>query len=154
MWLVVVNPTSGKRKGSKLAQDLVNLLKFNNIGFKLINYKDLQQTKDSLQQAISTKQFDRVVAVGGDGLINLCVQYLAQSNMALAVIPAGTGNDFSRAVGFHGKTVSQIFEILNQKSPRKIDRGSVKGPNSSRWYVQVLSTGFDAKVNALANRIN
>ena len=23
MWLVVVNPTSGKRKGSKLAQDLV-----------------------------------------------------------------------------------------------------------------------------------
>ena len=52
MWLLVVNPTSGKRKGSKLAQDLVSLLKSNNIGFKLINYPDLQQTKDSLQQAI------------------------------------------------------------------------------------------------------
>ena len=153
MWLVVVNPTSGKRKGSKDAQDLVSLLKSNNIDFQLINYRDLQQTKDFLQQAILTKKFDRVVAVGGDGLINLCVQYLAQSNISLAVIPAGTGNDFSRAVGFHGKTVSQIFEILNQQSPRKIDLGSVNGSNSSRWYVQVLSTGFDAKVNALANRI-
>ena len=50
MWLLVVNPTSGRRKGSKLAQDLVSLLKSSNIGFKLINYKDLQQTKDSSEQ--------------------------------------------------------------------------------------------------------
>ena len=154
MWLLVVNPTSGKRKGSKLAQDLVSLLKSNNITFEIIDHANLQQTKDSLRQAISSNQFDRVVAVGGDGLINLCLQYVAQSNISLAVIPAGTGNDFSRAVGFHGKSVSQIFEIIKQQKPRKIDLGSVKGTNSQQWYVQVLSTGFDAKVNALANRIN
>lgn len=154
MWLLVVNPISGRRKGSKLAQDLISLLKSSNIDFELINSTNLQQTKDSLQQAISSKQFDRVVAVGGDGLINLCLQYLARSNISLAVIPAGTGNDFSRAVGFHGKTVKEIFQILNQQVPRKIDLGSVKSNNSQQWYVQVLSTGFDAKVNALANRIN
>ena len=154
MWLLVVNPTSGRRKGSKLVQDLASLLKSSNIDFEIINYPNFQQTKDSLQQAISSKQFDRVVAVGGDGLINLCLQYLAQSNISLAVIPAGTGNDFSRAVGLHGKSVLQIFEIIKQQAPRKIDLGSVKGNNSQQWYVQVLSTGFDAKVNALANRIN
>lgn len=153
MWLLVVNPTSGRRRGSKLAQDLVGLLQSNNISFKLINYSTLQQTEDSLSQAISSKQFDKVVAVGGDGLINLCLQYLAQSEVSLAVIPAGTGNDFSRAVGFYGKTVFQIFEILNQQLPRKIDLGSINSANQQRWYVQVLSTGFDAKVNSLANRI-
>ncbi len=46
MWLLVVNPTSGKHKGSELAQELSVLLKLNNIGFQLIDFPDLLQTKN------------------------------------------------------------------------------------------------------------
>ncbi len=153
MWLLVVNPTSGKHKGSELAQELSVLLKLNNIGFQLIDFPDLLQTKKSLEMAISSREFGTVVAVGGDGLVNLCLQQVADSSISLAVIPAGTGNDFARSIGFHGKTVKQIFQILTQQMPSRIDLGSIKTNHGTKWYVQVLSTGFDAKVNSLANRI-
>lgn len=153
MWLLVVNPTSGKHKGSELAQELSVLLKLNNIGFQLIEFPDLLQTKKSLEMAISSREFGTVVAIGGDGLVNLCLQQVANSGISLAVIPAGTGNDFARSIGFHEKTVKQIFQILTQQMPSRIDLGSIKTNHGRKWYVQVLSTGFDAKVNSLANRI-
>ena len=39
-----------------------------------------------------------VVACGGDGTIHEVANSLAESNTPLAVIPLGTGNDFTRSV--------------------------------------------------------
>ena len=39
---------------------------------------------------------DALVVVGGDGIISLALQVLAQTDVPLAIIPAGTGNDHAR----------------------------------------------------------
>jgi diacylglycerol kinase (ATP) len=153
MWLVVANSSAGKGKADKLSQEFINLLNSNNLKSKLINCSTFEETNAQLDVAIQSNQFKYLIAVGGDGLVNLCLQKVAEKDVILGVVPAGTGNDFARAVGFYGKSVSEIFSIILNRTPEKIDLGKIVTKSGSRWFVQVLSTGFDAVVNSVANRV-
>ncbi|MGA0083432.1 MAG: diacylglycerol/lipid kinase family protein, partial [Candidatus Nanopelagicales bacterium] len=153
MWLLVVNSKAGKGKSSYLAGKLEKLLKSNKLPYEVINNSTFDETLFDFQQKIKSGNIKKVVAIGGDGLVNLCLQEIAESDIALAVIPAGTGNDFARAVGVYKKSVEEIFNAIRSQDPTAIDLGLVTGDFGRRWYVQVLSTGFDALVNNLANKI-
>jgi len=153
MWLVVANSSAGKGRAEKLSQEFINLLNSNNLESKLINVSTFEETNAQLDVAIQSNQFKYLIAVGGDGLVNLCLQKVAEKNVVLGVVPAGTGNDFARAVGFYGKSVSEIFSIILNRTPEKVDLGKIVTKSGDRWFVQVLSTGFDAVVNSVANRV-
>jgi diacylglycerol kinase (ATP) len=153
MWLLVVNSKAGKGKADSLSRKFEMLLKVNNLPYEVIHKSTLEETLSQYRLDIASGRFQKVVAIGGDGLVNLCLQELAERDIALAVIPAGTGNDFARAVGSHKKSVNEIFNTINSQHPTSIDLGLVTGDFGKRWYVQVLSTGFDALVNKLANKI-
>ena len=154
MWLLVVNSKAGKGRAGKLAGKFEVLLKSNNLPYEIINKATYEETFSEYRLSIASGKFENVVAIGGDGLVNLCLQEVAERNIALSVIPAGTGNDFARAVGTHRKSVNEIFNVIRSQDPTTIDLGLVTGAFGKRWYVQVLSTGFDALVNNLANRIH
>ena len=154
MWLLVVNSKAGKGRASKLTGKFEVLLKSNNLPYEIINKATFEETFSEYRLSIASGKFEKVVAIGGDGLVNLCLQEVAEQNIGLSVIPAGTGNDFARAVGSHKKSVNEIFNVVSSQDPTTIDLGLVTGSFGKRWYVQVLSTGFDALVNDLANRIN
>jgi len=154
MWLLVLNSKAGKGKATNLCRSLEVLLKSNNLAYEIINESNPEDTSTELRLKIAAGEFERVVAIGGDGLVNLCLQEVAERDIALAVIPAGTGNDFARAVGSHKKSVAEIFNAVLSHEPSAIDLGLITGDFGKRWYVQVLSTGFDALVNKLANRIS
>lgn len=153
MWLLVVNARAGKGKANNLSRQLVTLLENYDLPYEIINKSTIEETSSEYRSKIQTGKFKRVIAIGGDGLVNLCLQEVAQREIALAVIPAGTGNDFARAVGAYKKSVSEIFNLIRTQKPTYIDLGLVTGDFGRRWYVQVLSSGFDALVNKLANRI-
>lgn len=153
MWLLVVNSKAGKGRASKLANQFEELLNSNNLPYEIIKESTYEETVLKYRLSIASGKFDKVIAIGGDGLVNLCLQEIAERNIGLAVVPAGTGNDFARAVGSHKKNVDTIFNFIASQDPTSIDLGLVTGDFGRRWYVQVLSTGFDALVNNLANRI-
>ena len=154
MWLLVVNSKAGKGRAGRLAGKFEILLKSNNLPYEIINKATYEETFSEYRLSIASGKFEKVVAIGGDGLVNLCLQEVAEQNIGLSVIPAGTGNDFARAVGSYRKSVNEIFNVVRSQEPTSIDLGLVTGAFGKRWYVQVLSTGFDALVNNLANRIN
>jgi diacylglycerol kinase (ATP) len=153
MWLVVINPQAGKGKASSLSNKLQPLLQINHVPFEIIHQTSMEFTALELRSKIESGKFHNVIAIGGDGLVNLCLQEIAEREIALAVIPAGTGNDFARAVGSHKKSVEAIVHTVLDTEATEIDLGLVTGVFGRRWYVQVLSTGFDALVNGLANKI-
>lgn len=153
MWLVVINSAAGKGRAPEFAKKLVTLLDSDQQSCKVIDENSLIASRDAIEKALRSHTVTKMIAVGGDGLVNLCLQYVAQSEITLGVIAAGTGNDFARAVGFHKKTVEDIYDVMRNQYPQRIDLGKIVALEVMRWYVQVLSTGFDAEVNALANRI-
>jgi diacylglycerol kinase (ATP) len=95
---------------------------------------------------------DGIVVCGGDGMVHLAVQHLAGRGTPLGVIPAGTGNDAARSWGIPLADPEAAARLILSSAPEPIDVGlarSAHGPE--RWFIQILSSGFDAVVNERAN---
>ncbi|KIS26906.1 diacylglycerol kinase [Arthrobacter sp. SPG23] len=102
---------------------------------------------------------DALIVVGGDGMVHLGINALAESGgpygtVPLGIVPAGTGNDMARALGLPlndaAAACEQIWSAM-QAGGRFIDAGRITGNGSSRWFAGVVSAGFDAAVNERAN---
>jgi len=53
---------------------------------------------DSVRHALQQYQPDLLIAAGGDGTINLCIQVMKEDDL-LAILPLGTANDLFRVLG-------------------------------------------------------
>src|SRR5437899_9060382 len=81
---------------------------------------------------------DVLVALGGDGMAHVAVQACAGSATALAVIPAGTGNDLARALSVPGEPLTAATataDALRAGRVRPLDLGRVAGGS---WFATVL----------------
>ncbi|MCW2962889.1 MAG: diacylglycerol kinase family lipid kinase [Actinomycetia bacterium] len=80
-----------------------------------------------------------IIAWGGDGMVQRCVDVLAGSGVALAIIPAGTANLFATNLGIP-KDIEQAVAIGLHGDRRTLDVG---GFNGERFAV-MAGVGFDA----------
>jgi diacylglycerol kinase (ATP) len=91
--------------------------------------------------------YDVVVAVGGDGTINACINGIGSAPTRLAVIPAGTANDLARVLS-SSKDPRAAASAAGDWCHRDIDSISV---NDTHFY-SVGGVGWGAETAALANR--
>lgn len=90
-----------------------------------------------------------LVACGGDGMVNIALQAVAQTATPLGVIPTGTGNDHARMLGIPLHDPAAAARIVARGTSRPIDLGRV----GERWFGTAFAGGFDAKVSDRANRL-
>jgi diacylglycerol kinase (ATP) len=96
---------------------------------------------------------DVLVVLGGDGLAHVAVQACAGTATALAVIPAGTGNDLARALCVPAEPLvaaEAVAEAIRMGRLASMDLGRVAGGS---WFATVLCAGFDSAVNERANKL-
>ena len=103
-----------------------------------------------------------VIACGGDGTIHEVANSLAESKTPMAVIPLGTGNDFTRSVmnDEHRDNcevcIRDIFEDnyrIKDSDLIKVtsyDRDGNRIDSSSAWCLNVASIGLDTEVQLRA----
>ena len=100
------------------------------------------------QRAVSDGA-SRLIAVGGDGMVHLAVNAVAESETVLGVVPLGTGNDFARALGLlDGDIDEQVGRTLAEPTP--VDAIRTDGG----WVASVATLGFSGDVTARANRLS
>jgi diacylglycerol kinase (ATP) len=146
---LLVNPTSGKGKGARLAEPVAERLRSLGASVDVVIGRDADEALRSLRDRV-TAGVDAVVALGGDGLVNLALQVVAGTAVPLGVVPAGTGNDFARALGLSLTDPMAAVDHLARGEARQVDLGRVAG----RWFGGVLGSGFDSMVNERANRMS
>jgi diacylglycerol kinase (ATP) len=93
----------------------------------------------------------KIIAVGGDGTLNIVANALAGSNHVMGIVPAGTGNDLAGALGL--KDSKTILSTILDGNIKSIDTGTVSwtergGSRSSRIFINNVGIGFDAAVAA------
>ena len=125
MWIVVVNPTSGGGRGRSIGEEVIRLVKERNLKFLEIIENSAHATSLSLKNALANHPVTGVMAVGGDGLVHLVIQHLANTQIPLLVFPGGTGNDFVRALRAPlNNNAALLTNALSQK-PSAIDLGNI-----------------------------
>ena len=148
--IAVANPKSGSGTAVVLMENLLKAASFEIIP---ILENSAEDTRRELRSQINKTKPDVVIAIGGDGIVHLCIQEIFDQDIALHVIAAGTGNDFANTTYFGLADIDKSITHLRSFSEEVIDLGIVKTRDIQKVFVQVLSTGFDAIVNERANRI-
>jgi len=86
-----------------------------------------------------------VYACGGDGTLNECVNGAAnRKNVAIALYPCGTGNDFLRTFGAENIPRFRDLQALVDGDVRPLDLIDCNG----RYGINICSVGIDARVAA------
>jgi diacylglycerol kinase (ATP) len=111
----------------------------------------------SARQAV-VEGIDALIVAGGDGMTHLGVNVVAGTTLPLGIIPLGTGNDVARILHLPRHDLADAIRVIEEglaNGPRVIDavRVTDTSHSMSEWYAGVLSAGFDAVVNATANRL-
>jgi diacylglycerol kinase (ATP) len=145
---MLVNPTSGKGRGARLAEPVAARLRSLGATVDVLIGRDADDAADKLRDRVAAG-VDAVVALGGDGLVHLALQVVAGTEVPLGVVPAGTGNDFARALGLSLSDPMAAVAHIAQGESRQVDLGRAAG----RWFGGVLGSGFDSMVNERANRM-
>ena len=84
-----------------------------------------------------------VVAVGGDGTVHEVAAACAGTGRTMGVLPAGSGNDYVKALGV-GTGLWRALEVLVEGKVRVVDTAEVNGVPFNNG----LGIGFDAEVAA------
>jgi diacylglycerol kinase (ATP) len=154
MWLLVLNRSSGKGNLEKKLNDFLSLCKSNEVTYEIIDESSAFRTSSKMQEFLANQKIETLVAFGGDGLVSLCIQHITQTSIGFTVVPTGTGNDFARSIGTYRKSVSHIFNSIRDANKNHVDVAVAQSDAFKRYFVQVLSIGFDATVNELANQMS
>lgn len=116
--VVIRNPRSGDGQRTQQAAQIATKR-----GYEILDSSGGDETV-----ALAADAADRaetVVACGGDGTLNKTVQGVLSAgrldDVSLAVIPAGTGNDFADNIGIQG--VKHAFEVIEHGEERRLDLG-------------------------------
>jgi diacylglycerol kinase (ATP) len=104
---------------------------------------------ERLQRAVTAAERPvTVVCVGGDGTLSMVVNALASpGDVTLAVVPAGSGNDFALALGI--RTLAHALEAVGGPHTQTVDLGTVNG----RRFVNCVGMGLDGEIARTAAEI-
>jgi YegS/Rv2252/BmrU family lipid kinase len=89
---------------------------------------------------------ETVVAIGGDGLVGTLAGAICGTDTALAMIPAGRGNDFARVLEIPTDP-AEAARLAYEGDTKLLDVGEVDGKS----FVGIASVGFDSDANKIAN---
>jgi diacylglycerol kinase (ATP) len=150
MWLVVINPQSGNGRGSVVATEVTSFLSARKVNYQTLAANSAKELSDEIAQRLSKDTFQGLIAVGGDGLAHLVLQHCVPQQIPFCVVPAGTGNDFVRSLGWSLEKIEPLLDRVLTSQATPVDLGNV----DSEWFGAILSTGFDSVVNERANALS
>ncbi len=146
---LLYNPDSGRRGARRQAQlySVLALLQGAKVETELFLAESAASAAEKARQAIADG-CDTIFACGGDGTIHNIAQVLANTSVALAVLPMGTANALAHDLGLP-KTVVAAAQAAVDGVPRRIGLGRIQfndleGYPSSRFFVVAAGAGVDA----------
>ena len=143
---LLTNPTSGKGLGSRTVQHAVDRLRDAGQRVRSLAGRDAEEALDLARKCVADG-VETLAVVGGDGIVHLALQAVANTETRLGLIPAGTGNDVARYFDIPRDDPAAATDVVIAGVERRVDLARV----GATYFVTVMAAGFDAIVNERAN---
>lgn len=139
--ILFYNPNSGSGMFKTNLDTIIE--RFQNAGYVVVPIRAAHGTMISdylagLDKATYKDEYRQIMAAGGDGTINICVNAMIKNNidLPLAIFPAGTANDFAYYFGMPDDINKMIDVALGDKL-MYADVGKV----NNRHFINVAAMG-------------
>lgn len=137
----IINPISGTANKEYVPETIEKTLDKNLFDITVRFTKKPGHATELARMAIDGG-YHGVLAIGGDGTINEVASALIDSNVALGVIPCGSGNGLARHLNIP-INIEKALELINDNYIEKIDYCTVNGTP----FFCTCGVGFDAHVS-------
>jgi YegS/Rv2252/BmrU family lipid kinase len=95
---------------------------------------------------------ERILVLGGDGTLHEAANGLLRAKVdqrpPIAILPAGTGNDYAKIAGTGGCRPAEAVRRLQGGTIRRFDVGEAWG----EYFINSVGIGFDAEVARVINQ--
>lgn len=138
--LFVINPIAGDIDKDELEGDITAICEQHAIRHTFYNTTG-SQDKEAIRKLMQAERYDAVFAVGGDGTVNEVASLLIGTEVALGIIPLGSGNGLSKDLKIPQDTEDAIA-LIYQYTEKHIDTLELNGHPS----IHLSDLGFNGLV--------
>lgn len=142
----IINPISGVKKKSVVEKLILQELDKSAFEYEICYTKAAGHAIELSAEA-AEKDFDFVVAVGGDGSLNEVAQSLVGKRTCLGIIPVGSGNGLAHYLKIP-TNVSKAIKVINGRKTICVDTASI----SNLKFFSIAGVGFDAYIADLFSK--
>ncbi len=151
---LIVNPKAGGQKGKKLLPVIEKQLASYNIEYQTF-ISLYHEHIIKLSSELEVKDYDAIIAVGGDGtnfhVINgLLASFKPEQLPPLGIIPVGSGNSFAMDLNIH--TFNDGICSILENNPRWVDVCSFSQADKKYYFVNLAGFGFVTDVAKTAQK--
>lgn len=154
--VAILNPQADRGRTAQLAASLQQAVS----GRLELKLRQTTRRGEAVDLARDAAQdgCDAVVAIGGDGTVHEVVNGLmaapASQRPPLAVIPAGSGNDFAYALGVDGD-LRQSVDVLQRGATRAVDVGHVRATaDRERYCINNIGLLLEGQINLASHQFH
>ncbi|MFO8001269.1 MAG: diacylglycerol kinase family protein [Marinilabilia sp.] len=139
--LFVINPAAGSHNRTDLRNELT--VHCQNHAFMPIFLETTGQgDKEKILSALETDSPQTVVAVGGDGTVNMLAETLQNRPVKLGIIPTGSANGMAYELNLP-TNIDQAFSVIARGASKRIDLLKI---NRQYTAVHLSDLGMNARI--------
>lgn len=138
----IYNPKAGENPISGYLDDIVKL--YQEAGYTIIPYRlDFKAGHSDVVSGLDDS-YHHILVAGGDGSLNYVINELQKAgiDIPVAIIPAGTANDFAKMIGMPNDPVKAARLILDGKTS-PVDLGRI----GDSYFINVFACGIFTEVS-------
>jgi len=151
-YVLIVNPVSGGGRGRRVLERALPVIRDHGIEPHVVVCGDSDEPAAAARTAAADGA-GVVVAVGGDGHAAAVAEGLIGTDTSLALLPAGSANDYAKSLGMPRHDVATAVDYIARNRVTRVDTLRVANARGSRHFLNVVGSGFDAEVAVHAERI-
>ena len=138
--LFIVNPVSGYGRQKNITRYIPEYIDHDRFDVH-VEFSCYKGHAKEIAADAASRDFDYVIAVGGDGTINEVATALVGTDVSMGIIPVGSGNGLARHLNIP-IGLRKGLQFLNDAKPVSVDSVIMNG----KVFFNVSGVGFDAHI--------
>ncbi|MCG3220628.1 MAG: YegS/Rv2252/BmrU family lipid kinase [Candidatus Heimdallarchaeota archaeon] len=143
-YLFIVNPNARNGKIGKMWPKVESEIKNQNFDYSVELTKEPLHAIDIARD--KGKDFDCIVATGGDGTVNEVANGVYEIDGTFGVLPLGNGNDFAFGHKYDDNYMRSL-NILSEFKTLDLGVGIARCEDNERYFVNIVDTGVGATIS-------
>lgn len=140
---VIYNPSAGREVIKRDLPDILNV--YEKAGYETSAFQTTPEPLSAQKEAARCCEqgYDLIVAAGGDGTIHEVINGMAEQDYRprLAILPAGTTNDYARVLNIPRDDLVKAAKIINKEESAFMDIGKVISQEHTKYFVNIGALG-------------